>query len=90
MYHNIPLSVAPSQDRTDGFPEPECVAAGGSSPSDQSVRMTSHLLLALLLSSSLSWARMCWEECGDQGRVERADIIGCRQDQIYSDRTLSV
>ena len=52
--------------------------------------MSTILLTVLLTSPSLGLARMCWEECGDQGRVQRANIIGCRQGQIKQDKTFSV
>ena len=51
------------------------------------MRMSTILQTLLLTSPSLGLARMCWEECGDQGRVERANLIGCRQGQIKQDKT---
>ena len=42
--------------------------------------------LSLLVLSALCVAcqgKMCWEECAAEGRVEKADIIGCRRRSTY-------
>ena len=36
------------------------------------------VLALVLVTAGWCEAKMCWEECGQQGRVLRADIVGCR------------
>eukprot|EP00092_Neocalanus_flemingeri_P029649 GFUD01032195.1.p1 GENE.GFUD01032195.1~~GFUD01032195.1.p1 ORF type:complete len:174 (-),score=57.44 GFUD01032195.1:111-632(-) len=44
-------------------------------------KMMKVLMVAMVLG--VGQAKMCWQECGDQGVIQAADIVGCHRRSTY-------